>query len=89
MDLLQITPHQRIIIAINFFSGKIFARLVSSKNAYNIIEFLNIVKKELPIKTSLSDNGREYSNKLIEKWANENDVVHEFSIPYYHQSYDS
>lgn len=52
----------------------------------HILDFLKTIYKEFPFKKLLSDNGKEFKNKLIENWTNKEKVVHEFSIPYYHQS---
>jgi hypothetical protein len=34
----------------------------------------------------LSDNGKEFSNEIVEKWCKENSVFHKLAIHYYHKS---
>lgn len=86
IDLLEVTKNVWVIVAIDYYTRKIFAKNIKSKNPKKIIKFLEYLKSEIKIVTLISDNGREFSNKEVENWCKNNGITHLFSIPYYHQS---
>ena len=51
-----------------------------------MIPILQKVNKQVKIKTLITYNGKEFSNKSIKRWCEDEGVKHEFSIPYYHAS---
>jgi predicted nuclease of restriction endonuclease-like RecB superfamily len=74
------------LVAIDYFSRKVWATATKTKEAKKTIKFLSKIKENIKIKTIVTDNGREFSNERVKNWCLENNVNHEFSIPYYHQS---
>lgn len=60
--------------------------MIKSKIPNNVINFLEEIKNELEFICIMSDNGREFKNQMVKEWCRKNQVKHEFSIPYYHQS---
>ena len=86
VDVLQITPKDKIVVAIDYFSRKLFAKNIETKEDYKIVVFLNEVWNKFPIEEIISDNGKEFSNKEVEHWIKEKGIRHKFSIPYYHKS---
>lgn len=85
-DLLEITPKTRIVNLIDYFTRKLYSCIITTKDPWKIVQFLERVKKELNIKTLLTDNGGEFINKELTEWCVKNDVTHKNSIPYYHPS---
>ncbi|MGL5708136.1 MAG: reverse transcriptase domain-containing protein [Aeromonas sp.] len=85
VDLLEIEVNQKVILGIDYFSRMLFGKMIKTKESHKILEFLQTVYKKFPFKRLLTDNGKEFKNELIEKWTNENEIIHDFSIPYYHQ----
>ncbi|KAF9742977.1 hypothetical protein NGRA_3604, partial [Nosema granulosis] len=51
-----------------------------------IFEFIREVHREMPIKTLICDDGREFNNEALNKFCKENSIERIYSIPYYHQS---
>ena len=63
-----------------------FGRHLQSKESRNILQFIREIHLELPIKTLITDNGREFNNKSLDKFCTDNRIERQFSVPYYHQS---
>ena len=85
VDIMEINKKYRILMAIDYFSRKIWGICLNSKHANKIVDFLNHIKSEIEIKTLFSDNGKEFDNKYVANWAKTNNVKRELAIPYYHQ----
>lgn len=86
LDILEISHKDRILIAIDYFSRKIWARVLTTKSSSKVLKFIKDVYEVFPFISMTTDNGREFSNNKITKWAIENKVEHRLSVPYYHQS---
>ena len=86
VDILEIKSNDRVIMAIDYFTRKLFAKCVNTKEGYKIVDFLESVYKEFPFKSMITDNGREFDNNRVKEWSEKTKVRHILSIPYYHQS---
>lgn len=86
IDILEIKANDKVVMAIDYFSRKLFARCLNTKEGYKIVEFLESVYKEFPFKSMITDNVREFDNKKVQEWTDKTKVRHILSIPYYHQS---
>ena len=64
----------------------VFAKVIRSKEAYKIIDFIKKVHEEFPFKSMLVDNGEEFDNALLKNWCKEKNVELQYSIPYHHAS---
>ncbi|KAG0435658.1 Retrovirus-related Pol polyprotein from transposon 17.6 [Dictyocoela muelleri] len=87
-DILEITKKTLIINLIDYFTRKVFSKLIKSKNPNEIVKILDETYSKFKFKRLLTDNGKEFSNIKVNKWCKEHDVIHSFSIPYYHTSND-
>lgn len=85
-DLLEISPRQRIIVLVDYFSRKVFARLINSKESGKIVEYISEVFKIYKFEEILCDNGKEFLNDKLKDWCETNAVKLRYSIPYYHPS---
>lgn len=70
----------------DYFTRKMFGRHLQSKESRKILQFIKEIHLELPIKTLITDNGREFNNKSLDKFCTDNRIERQFSVPYYHQS---
>ncbi|MGL5706922.1 MAG: reverse transcriptase domain-containing protein [Aeromonas sp.] len=86
IDILHLDQKIKIIMAIDYFSRKLFAKLVSTKESYKIVEFLENLYLRFPFENIVMDNGKEFSNKEVKKWTEKREVKYKYTIPYYHQS---
>lgn len=86
VDILELTKNNKYILGIDYFSRKLFAKKINTKEPKNILEFIKMVYAELPFKELISDNGREFNNKLLKNWTTEMRINHVFAIPHYHPS---
>lgn len=84
LDLMEYHS-QYIVVAIDYFTRKVFTRSSFSKEADKVIPFLETVHKQLPIKKIITDNGREFVNSQMTRWLDDNDVDVHYRAPYYHQ----
>ncbi|KAG0434267.1 Pro-Pol polyprotein [Dictyocoela muelleri] len=85
-DMIEIKKDMRIIVAINYFSRFVFAKVLNLKYLKKVLAFIKEVYQNIEFKKLITDNGKEFNNSRLKKWSRENDVKLEFSIPYYHQS---
>ncbi|KAI5151864.1 hypothetical protein ENBRE01_2444 [Enteropsectra breve] len=83
---LKISPKEKIIMAIDYFSRYLFAKVLETKQWFKTMEFIKEVYKKLPFKTLVADNGCEFNNEAVKEWTSANGVKMEYSIPYYHES---
>ena len=86
IDILELLHGKKILTAIDYFSRKLFAMEIGSKEGIKVVNFLDRLYKEIPFKSIISDNGKEFCNDKVRMWMENKNVKHEFSIPYYHQS---
>lgn len=84
---MQKYPDEKVLLEIEYFTRRIFAKHITTKEASKVVSFLNEITKTFKIETLVSDNGREFLNKDVEEWCKRNNVNQTFSIPYYKQSY--
>ena len=63
IDLIELKRKRYAVVAIDYFSRKVFAKMINSKETKNTIKFMEYLKKEIKIKTLISDNGKEFANK--------------------------
>lgn len=85
-DLLEINKNNLTILGVDYFTRKMFGRHLQSKESRKILQFIKEIHLELPIKTLITDNGREFNNKSLDKFCTDNRIERQFSVPYYHQS---
>lgn len=62
-DMLDIGKEEKIIVMIDYFTRKVFANMVNSKEANKVLKFIKEVYEEFPFKNLRMDNGREFANK--------------------------
>ena len=86
MDILEIGPKEKILVAIDYFSRIVFAKRLQTKQSKKVLRFIQEVYSSLPFKMLLTDNGKEFSNKLVKEWSRKMNIRHKFSVPYYHKS---
>ena len=63
VDIMYQHGGQLIIVALNYFSRKAFARVLSSKEAFKVADFLSSVCAELPLQRMVTGNEREFVNR--------------------------
>lgn len=85
IDLLE-TKNHWVIVLIDYFSRKVFTRIITSKHGTKILEFVRDVYKKFNFSKIISDNGKEFSNNLLKDWASKNNVIHHFVSAYHHKS---
>ena len=85
IDLMEYSEQENVCVVIDYFSRKVFAAVILTKRSEGVIRLLNKVYGELRFTRILADNGREFANRELRKWADERGVVLEFATPYYHQ----
>jgi transposase InsO family protein len=81
-----LSPNDRVVVAIDYFSRKIWAKVLRSKESGKVLKFVKSVYDEIPFRKLITDNGKEFSNKEMEKWTKSKGILHKHSVPYYHQS---
>lgn len=86
VDMLEITDRQRIIVLVDYFTRLVYAKLVTTKEAGKIVNFLKETYGKLKFSKMIVDNGREFDNNLVKKWTEEVGVELQFAVPYYHAS---
>jgi IS30 family transposase len=86
IDLLELKRGDRLIVAVDYFSRKLFAQTIETKECVKIVKFLEYLYAIFPFKEMITDNGKEFDNNLVKNWVIKNKVNHIYSIPYYHQS---
>lgn len=82
--MLEISKKERIIVLIDYFTRKVYAKLLTSKESYKILEFIKKIYEELKFKVLQADNGKEFLNNQLERWLEQNNIEHKITIPYYH-----
>lgn len=85
-DILEISKNTKVLVIIDYFSRKIFAKLITGKQSSKVLDFIAKVNKILKMKVLQTDNGKEFSNQKLSEYLKNNRIIHKFSIPYYHPS---
>lgn len=83
---MELERGKRIVLLIDHFSRKAFGQVVGSKKSYVMTSFLSKFYGELTFKALIADNGREFNNKEVEKWAKERNIVIKYAVTHFHQS---
>lgn len=86
MDILELTKNKRILLAIDYFTRKLYGSKVRSKKPEELLKAIERISKEIKIEKLLMDNGREFNNVKIKSWAQKKGIAVEYSVPYYHES---
>jgi transposase InsO family protein len=86
IDVLELTAGNKIFTAVDYFSRKVFAAVVSTKEGKKVVNFLESIYKKFKFKKMISDNGKEFDNHEVRIWLRTKNIKQVFSIPYYHQS---
>ncbi|KAG0440539.1 hypothetical protein DMUE_1669 [Dictyocoela muelleri] len=86
VDILEIKKNKYIVMGIDYFSRYSFGKIIKSKKVEEIIKFLNYIYSKLKFKSMTADNGREFNNNKVKKWADDKGIDIFFSILYYHKS---
>lgn len=73
-------------MAIDYFTRKLFAMSVSSKELFKIVKFLEKIYKGFQLKLIIFDNECELYIIEVKAWLKLKSVKKINSIPYYHQS---
>lgn len=85
-DIMQAGKEQLVIVAVDYFTRKAFAKMLVTKEASKVVKFLDRVFREFPFNAMLTDNGREFKNAKVAEWAALHNVKQEFAVPYYPES---
>ena len=85
VDLMQINEKEKVILAIDYFSRKLYGAVVLTKESKKICEFLRKLSNEIKIQKLRTDSGKEFNNELVTNWSLENQIEHELVTPYYHK----
>jgi hypothetical protein len=86
MDIMEFDENNSVITAIDYFSRKSFAKCVNTKEARKVVKFLNEIYEQFKFEGLITDNGREFQNKMVSQWCVDKGVKQTFSVPFYHQS---
>jgi hypothetical protein len=84
-DFLEIAKNQRVLLCIDYFSRKIFGKLLTTKSSDKVLEFIKAVYEKHSFEKMLTDNGKEFCGKNLDDWTKENRIEHKKSVPYLHQ----
>ena len=84
-DLMDLKKQKFIVVLIDYFTRKIWAKLIDNKKPEKILVFLEKVREELQFEELLTDNGKEFNNNKVDQWCENNAIKRTFSVPYYHQ----
>lgn len=85
LDILEIKK-TLIVLAIDYFTRKVFGKAFGSENSHKILDFIKEVHADFPIACLISDNGREFDNKGVNSYFKEKGIKRIYSIPHYHRS---
>lgn len=86
IDLLIVNENLKVIVMIDYFTRIIFARCIASKEAIKILHFVDTVYQKFKFKKLICDNGKEFQNELLKRFAERNEIELDYGIPYYHAS---
>ncbi|KRH94580.1 LTR Retrotransposon [Pseudoloma neurophilia] len=84
IDIMDYNERYKVIIAVDYFSRYVFGAVYNTKESKNIVQFLEKMYDKFKFKILQSDNGKEFSNKLVTDWANKKGVIQDFITPHYH-----
>ncbi|KAF9747730.1 Retrovirus-related Pol polyprotein from transposon, partial [Nosema granulosis] len=65
LDIMEIKKKDLVVLAIDFFTRKLYGKTLKTKEASKIFEFIREVHREMPIKTLICDDGREFNNEAL------------------------
>lgn len=68
IDILEVTKNERVLMAIDYFSRKLFAKCIATKEAKKIVKFVEEVQKQINVEEIIADNGREFENDSLRKY---------------------
>ena len=85
VDLMQINEKEKVILAIDYFTRKIYGTVVLTKESKKICRFLECLASELQIKKLRTDSGKEFANEMVENLMKKLEIDHELTTPYYHK----
>ena len=85
VDLMQVNQKEKVILAIDYFTRKIFGATLLTKQSKKICEFLENLNKEILIKKLRTDCGKEFANNNVESLLKKLGIEHELVTPYYHK----
>jgi hypothetical protein len=86
VDILDIGKNKKVVMAIDYFSRKLFAKMIKKKKALKVKKFLDDIFREFKFKFLITDNGKEFSNNVLKDWIRKEGIEQIFAIPYYHKS---
>lgn len=86
VDFLDMGSEEKVLVAIDYFFRFVFAKIVTSKNAEKILDFIKEVFNKFKFKMLLSDNGKEFSNVKMTTRLPSNSIKQKLAVPYYHNS---
>lgn len=67
IDFLQMFNKERILVLIDYFSRKVFTKILRTKEAGKVLTFLDDVFNEFPFEKLCSDQGREFTDEDVER----------------------
>ena len=83
---MEISKNERIVVLINYFTRKVYAKLITTKEMVKMPKFLSEVHKEFKFEKIIADNGKEFNISEVKEWASNKNVKIEYSVPYFHAS---
>lgn len=84
-DLMDIRKTKKVISGIDYFSRKLFGKVLSSKESKPVLEFIKDCYKYLPFKILQTDEVKEFENVQTREWCETVGVTHKVVTPNYHQ----
>lgn len=75
--MLEISPKDKIIAGVNYFSRKIFAKIIKTNEAVKNIRFIKYMNGNI-----IMNNGQEFNNNELREWAEKNNVEIQYALTY-------
>jgi hypothetical protein len=86
VDIMIINPNENVVLGIDYFSRKVFGKIITTKEADCVLSFIKNVYKDFRFTTLQCDNGKEFQNEKLRSWCEDNGIFLKFTVPYYHRS---
>ncbi|MGL4849384.1 MAG: RNase H-like domain-containing protein, partial [Clostridium sp.] len=86
VDIIGPINGRYIISAIDYFSRKGFAKVISSRSAKAVVKFLDEVVQELPFRMLIMDQAKEFLSREVSVWTQRRNINLHFTTPFHHQS---